>query len=64
METTVPTENIVEVIEVMDYTVQLERLEALLNLNADASVLIAGILVFFAVVVLCYFAYKFIRIFI
>lgn len=64
METTVPTENIVEVIEAMDYTAQLERLEALLNLNADASVLIAGILVFFVVVVLCYFAYKFIRIFI
>lgn len=52
-----------EVIEVIDYSTQLETLEALASLNADASVLIAGLLLFLVVVVILYFAYKFFRIF-
>lgn len=60
---TVPTETVNQVIEVIDYTPYLERIESYANMSADASVLIAGFLLFFVVVVLCYFAYKFFRIF-
>ena len=56
---TVPT----EVIEVIDYTETLNNILAFSNLTADASVLIAGLLLFIVVVILCYFAYKFFRIF-
>lgn len=59
---TVPTE-VVEVIEAMDYTETLNNILAFCNLTADASVLIAGLLLFIVVVILCYFAYKFFRIF-
>lgn len=59
METTVPT----EIIEVIDYTPILEDIQTAVELNADASVLAAGFLLFFVVVLLCYFAYKFFRIF-
>lgn len=48
---------------VIDYSPQLEELQRLASLNADASVQIAGFLLFFTVVILCYFAYKFFRIF-
>ena len=58
METTPTT-----IIEVIDYTDTLNNIQAFANLAADASVLIAGILSFFVIVVLCYFAYKFFRIF-
>lgn len=47
----------------IDYTAQLAELQQLASLNADASVQIAGYLLFFVVVVLCYFGYKFFRIF-
>lgn len=60
---TLPTESVSQVIEVIDYTPYLERIEAYANLSADASVLIAGFLLFFVVIILCYFAYKFFRIF-
>lgn len=56
---TVPT----EVIEVIDNTPLLESIEAYAGQIADASVLIAGFLLFFVAVALCYFAYKFFRIF-
>ena len=58
METT-PT----AIIEVIDYTETLNNIQAFANLTADASVLIAGFLLFFVVVTICYFAYKFFRIF-
>lgn len=48
---------------VIDYTAQLEELTRLAGLTADASVEIEGFLLFFTVVILCYFAYKFFRIF-
>lgn len=41
----------------------LESILMLVNQIADASVLMNGILVFFVVVILCYFVYKFFRIF-
>lgn len=65
METfpTAATEAASQVIEAIDYTPYLERIEGYAALSADASVLIAGFLLFFVVVVLCYFAYKFFRIF-
>lgn len=56
-----------EVIEatqaVIDYSAQLDELQRLASVNADASVQIAGFLLFFVVVTLCYFGYKFLRIF-
>lgn len=60
METTAPT---IVITEVIDYTDRLREIEHYASLSADASVLIACIMVFFLVVVLCYFVYKFFRIF-
>ena len=64
MEPTVETAA-TEIIEAtqpfIDYTAQLAELQKLASLNADASVQIAGYLLFFVVVVLCYFGYKFFR---
>ena len=66
MEPTVETV-VTEVIEatqpVIDYSAQLAEIQQLVSLNADASVQIAGFLLFFVVVTLCYFGYKFLRIF-
>ncbi len=59
METT-PT---ILVTEVMDYTQQLEEIQRYAAMSADASALIACIAVFFLLVALCYFVYKFFRIF-
>lgn len=54
----------IEIIEGADYTPLLEQIAANTSLIADASVWIQGFLLFFVVVVLCYFVYKFFRIFI
>jgi len=66
MEPTVETAA-TEVIEatqaVIDYSAQLAEIQRLASVNADASVQIAGFLLFFVVVILCYFSYKFFRIF-
>lgn len=66
MDPTVATEA-TEIIEatqpIIDYTAQLEEITRLASLTADASVEIEGFLLFFTVVILCYFAYKFFRIF-
>lgn len=56
--------NVTEIIEGVDYTPLLEQIAANTSLIADASVWIQGFLLFFVVVVLCYFVYKFFRIFI
>ena len=58
---TIPT--VTEVSQVIDYTPVLVQMEELLNTCADASVLISGFLLFFVIVCLCYFVYKFFRIF-
>lgn len=64
MEPTVATEPITQIIEVIDYTSTLGSIEDYLAQIVDASGLVAGFLLFFVVVVLCYFAYKFFRLFI
>ena len=64
MEPTVATEPITQIIEVIDYSPTLGSIEDYLGQIVDASGLVAGFLLFFVVVVLCYFAYKFFRIFI
>lgn len=51
------------VTEVVDYTQQLDQLIANTDQIAEASVLVAGFVLFFVVVLLCYFVYKFFRIF-
>lgn len=58
------TTEALEIIEGVDYTPLLELIAANTSLIADASVWIQGFLLFFVVVVLCYFVYKFFRIFI
>ena len=55
---------VTEIIEGVDYTPLLEQIAVNTSLIADASVWIQGFLLFFVVVVLCYFVYKFFRIFI
>lgn len=52
------------VVESVDYTPALNRIESLLELCAERLVLLDGFLLFFVVVALCWFAYKFFRIFI
>lgn len=52
-----------EIIEAIDYTPILENIESYASLSADASVLIAGLLLFLVVVVILRFVYKFFRIF-
>lgn len=59
--TTAPVE-VSQVVEIV-YTEELESILSLLSLIADASVQVTGLLLFFVVVVLCYFVYKFFRIF-
>ena len=66
MEPTVETAA-TEIIEatqaIIDYTPQLDRIEEYIAMNAEASVRNEAFLLFFVVVILCYFAYKFFRIF-
>lgn len=62
METTAPTQ-VIEVVEQIDYTQNIEALAELLNTNAEYLGLISGFLLFFVVIALCYFVYKFFRIF-
>ena len=57
---TIPTESVMT--GAMEDTT-LESILMLVNQIADASVLMNGILIFFVVVILCYFVYKFLRIF-
>lgn len=57
---TIPTESVMT--GAMEDTT-LESILMLVNQIAEASVLMNGILVFFVVVILCYFVYKFFRIF-
>lgn len=62
MEPTEVTE-IIELVEGVDYTPLLEEIAGYAAVSADASVYIIGFLLFFVVVALCYFGYKFMRIF-
>lgn len=63
--TTAPTEiiEVIEVVEQIDYTGYLTEIATNTAMLADFGELITGFLVFFVVVCLCYFAYKFLRVF-
>lgn len=63
--TTAPTEviEVIEVVEQIDYTEYLSKIVTNTALLADFGELVTGFLVFFVVVCLCYFAYKFLRVF-
>lgn len=54
---------VIEVVETIDYTGYLVTIAENTALSAGFLQIINGILVFFLIVVLCYFAYKFFRIF-
>lgn len=61
------TPTVIEVIKVSDSAIYAEQLEAIIDLlqtTAEANVLVSGFFLFLVVVLLCYFAYKFLRIFI
>lgn len=64
---TVPTETIAaavtEVVEIIDYTPLLTDISGNAALTADYLRIVGGCVVFFVVVLLCYFVYKFFRIF-
>lgn len=49
--------------EVPEYITLLEEIAGYAAVSADASVYITGFLLFFVVVLLCYFGYRFMRIF-
>lgn len=63
--TTAPTEviEVIEVVEQIDYTGYLTEIATNTAMLAEFGELATGIMVFFLVVCLCYFAYKFLRIF-
>ena len=54
---------VIEAIEIIDYTPLLSTISANSTLIVDFLRIICGGVVFFMVVLLCYFAYKFFRIF-
>ena len=63
---TIPAETVTQVIEVVeqiDYTGYVTGILEFTAMSADYLQIICGIMVFFMVCVLCYFAYKFFRIF-
>lgn len=63
---TVTNETVTQVIEVTtnpEYLYHLQLIADHVGMSAGFLQVICGILVFFAVVTLCYFAYKFFRIF-
>ena len=62
METTIPTE-VIEVIEIIDYTPLLDQLIAYSDLCVQLLRIIGAGALCFMVVALCYFVYKFFRIF-
>ena len=59
---TVPTE-VIEVVEIIDYSPILAEISWDAAASAEFLQIITGCLVFFVVVILCYFVYKFFRIF-
>lgn len=60
---TLPTTVPEVIIEVIDYTAQLNDIYTVASLIADASVLISGMMTFLVAGFICYFVYKFFRIF-
>lgn len=63
---TTPTETItqvIEVVEVIDYSTTLEQISTSVQAIEDATLLLSAFALFAVVVCLCYFCYKFLRIF-
>lgn len=54
---------VIEAVETTDYGMILTEIAGYMNICADASVYILSFCLFVVVVLLCYFAYKFLRIF-
>ena len=63
VEETQPPEVIIEVVESSANTQILETIEYFSGISNDYLRIISGCVVFFVVVVLCYFVYKFFRMF-
>lgn len=62
MEETLPTQ-VIEVVEVIDYTDTLNSVIGQLVTLNELTQYLAGFALFFVIVALCYFVYKFFRIF-
>lgn len=62
MEETLPTQ-VIEVVEVIDYTESLNSVIGQLVTLNELTLYLAGFVLFFVIIALCYFVYKFFRIF-
>ena len=62
MEETLPTQ-VIEVVEVIDYTESFNSVIGQLVTLNELTQYLAGFALFFVIVILCYFVYKFFRIF-
>lgn len=62
MEETLPTQ-VIEVVEVIDYTESLNSVIGQLVTLNELTQYLAGFALFFVIIALCYFVYKFFRIF-
>lgn len=63
MDSGIVETTVTEVVEIIDYTPILLEISTEAALSADFLQIVTGCLVFFVVVLLCYFVYKFFRIF-
>ena len=62
MEETIPTQ-VIEVVEVIDYTELFNSVIGQLVTLNELTQYLAGFALFFVIIALCYFVYKFFRIF-
>ena len=62
MEETIPTQ-VIEVVEVIDYNESLNSVIGQLVTLNELTQYLAGFALFFVIIALCYFVYKFFRIF-
>ena len=62
MEETLPTQ-VIEVVEVIDYTESLNSVIGQLVTLNELTQYLTGFALFFVIIALCYFVYKFFRIF-
>lgn len=63
MDSGIVETTVTEVVEIIDYTPILLEISTEAALSADFLQIVTGCLVFLVVVLLCYFVYKFFRIF-
>lgn len=62
-EEELPDDNGIQVVEMVDYSEHLNRLEQTSALNNELLQYIAGFNLFFVIVLICYFGYRFFRMF-